>query len=819
MGVSAVLRKDLSITEVHKEDGTIYQVVDPVSDESFEFGDKEWFLLSRLGDSVPPADLIDEFKRKFQTEITLDQLDSLVDLVKKWGLCQDSEDKDRARANVIDIPIQSENVDYYSNASTKSSDRPFRGGRPGIGKRDLRSPEERASRTARMVEEAFKDTELTWTCCNPNQVFLTMSRILSPLRYVVYVLPLMLLIGVLVVFNNLPELIHDHRQFRAPLSILQILVSSMFTVNLITQVGRGIVCRGYGMDVDGFGIMLVLGILPRFGVHTSGISQLERRQQLWVHMAPLLIRLTLFSCGILLWIMARSNGTHIASLGLMIATVSIASFILSAHPLVNSSGYKYLATLLDMPNLRRKAYRALFAKRNNDESTQGSEENMFALKAYALASVAFWVLLLGAVGVLGARWLESNFQGVGVVIFLLLSLYFVIRLRGQLKKRKSKMKRAFEDRLGGRARGKLQQRLREQAEVEPELIQGVEENNPDRKKRPWLKYAVILVLLVIAFLPYSYETGGEFTIMPVKQEWIYAETSGIVEEVFHNGNEFLPAGTLLATLSSVEQEQNIQTTAAAILEQKAELELLLTTPTKEDLDLAQRKLDTVRVQLKYSRDSEKRLKKLFESGNISYEDYEDERRKKDVYSMEVEEAKAYLAKVKAGPNPQEIEAARSELVRLEEKQRFQQMELEMTRLVMPIEGYLVTRNLNAKVGQYIDKGDMFAVVEDGNSVRVDIKVPEADISDVKTGATVRLKAWSYPQRIFEGKVSEIDRTVSDGSFGEVVVVSAIIPNADGLLQTGMTGFGKVDGGTKFVIVAFSRMLVRFFLIELWSWIP
>jgi hypothetical protein len=79
--------------------------------------------------------------------------------------------------------------------------------------------------------------------------------------------------------------------------------------------------------------------------------------------------------------------------------------------------------------------------------------------------------------------------------------------------------------------------------------------------------------------------------------------------------------------------------------------------------------------------------------------------------------------------------------------------------------------------------------------------------------------WAYPDRIFEGEVAEIDRAVTEETFGEVVIVSAIIPNSEGLLQTGMTGFGKVDGGTKFVIVAFTRMLVRFFLVELWSWIP
>jgi len=823
MVMNAVLRKDLSVKVLSKQDGTVYQVVDPLTGEAFEFGDKEWFLLSQLGKSSGPAGIIEEFKRKYQVEIAADQIESLVSMVREWGLCSDPDEQGSVPTNVVRMPPEYHNTAEQtqdSGKSNKSNDQPIRAAPGNVrGESNDDRPSARfPRRNARITEELFKDPPLTWTLFNPNALFLSLSRLFSPLRYAVYVLPLMVLAGVFVVFNNLPELIHDHRQFRVPLTVLQLLIYSMFTVNLVTQLGNGIVRRALGMDVNGFGIRLVFGIIPRFGVRSHGISLLEKKQQLRVHTAPLLIRLALFSVCIVLWITTRGNGTHLASVYLMVASVSVVSFILSVNPLINSNGYKYLATLLDTPNLRRKAYRGLFVKGKDAESLQRTEEDSSALRIYALASVAFWVLLFGALGVFAARWLESHFQGAGVIIFLLLFLYFVIRLGRRLKQRRSTMRRAFEERPGFRARERLQQRLREEAELE--LIEETEEAKPKKKRKwSWLKYVIALILLIGAFLPYPYETGGAFTIMPIEQEWIYAETGGIIEKVFHNGNEYLPAGTVIATLSSVEQEQDIQTTAAAIMEQRAQLELLLTTPTKEDLELAQKKLDTAQVQYKYSRDSEIRLRKLYDAGNISYEDYEDERRKRDVYSMEVEEAKAYLAKVKAGPNPQEIEAAKSELVRLEEKQRFQQMDLEMTKLSMPLDGYLVTRNLKDMEGKYLDKGDMFAVVEQSGSVRVDIKVPETDISDVKDGATVRLKVWSYPDRIFQGKVSEIDRVVSEDPFGKVVVVSATIPNADGLLQTGMTGFGKVDGGTKFVIVAFSRMLVRFFLVELWSWIP
>ena len=60
---------------------------------------------------------------------------------------------------------------------------------------------------------------------------------------------------------------------------------------------------------------------------------------------------------------------------------------------------------------------------------------------------------------------------------------------------------------------------------------------------------------------------------------------------------------------------------------------------------------------------------------------------------------------------------------------------------------------------------------------------------------------------------------SEHEEGEVLKVTTIIDNADGLLVSGMTGYGKIDGGTMPVGVAFSRAIVRFFLIEVWSWLP
>ena len=53
----------------------------------------------------------------------------------------------------------------------------------------------------------------------------------------------------------------------------------------------------------------------------------------------------------------------------------------------------------------------------------------------------------------------------------------------------------------------------------------------------------------------------------------------------------------------------------------------------------------------------------------------------------------------------------------------------------------------------------------------------------------------------------------------MVKVIAVIDNPKGELKTGMTGYAKIGGTTMPVWKAFSLALLRFFDIQVWSWIP
>jgi putative peptide zinc metalloprotease protein len=267
------------------------------------------------------------------------------------------------------------------------------------------------------------------------------------------------------------------------------------------------------------------------------------------------------------------------------------------------------------------------------------------------------------------------------------------------------------------------------------------------------------------------------------------------------------------------QTKELHTTESAIREQQANIARLETTPSKEEVDLAVQQLETASLTYKYSAARADRKKTLYERGSISFDAYDDAAEKKEVDRQLVSERQANLLATKNQVNPNEIDAAKAEEQRLQEELVYYEEQLRRTSLRMPINGRIITMSLKNLENKYLEEGLLFAEVEDAHEVRVTISIPESDIGEVSVGDEVRLKLWTYPDRIFVSTVKEIWPATSEAEYGTVVVVESILSNDEKLLRSGMTGHAKVQGSEMFVIQAFTRALVRFVLIEVWSWLP
>ena len=127
--------------------------------------------------------------------------------------------------------------------------------------------------------------------------------------------------------------------------------------------------------------------------------------------------------------------------------------------------------------------------------------------------------------------------------------------------------------------------------------------------------------------------------------------------------------------------------------------------------------------------------------------------------------------------------------------------------------------MEMKAGQFLKEGDLFATYENTEIIQAEIQLPEADIPEVKIGASVKVRPDAYPTRFFYGNVVLIAPTATHTPDSKVVLVRVNIPNPKQELKPNMTGEAKIEGSWKPVIVAFTRPIVRFIMVEVWSWFP
>jgi RND family efflux transporter MFP subunit len=147
-----------------------------------------------------------------------------------------------------------------------------------------------------------------------------------------------------------------------------------------------------------------------------------------------------------------------------------------------------------------------------------------------------------------------------------------------------------------------------------------------------------------------------------------------------------------------------------------------------------------------------------------------------------------------------------------------QARLENAQLRSPIDGVVVTPDLQNVAGKRLDAGTPFAQVLDLSSAIVQIGIPERDLGLMKPGEEVAIKLDSYPQRTFRGRVSIISPEAKLGDGERTFNVEVPLSNSDATLRTGMTGRGKVSLGWHGAGYVLLRRPALWIWQTLWNWI-
>jgi putative peptide zinc metalloprotease protein len=170
-----------------------------------------------------------------------------------------------------------------------------------------------------------------------------------------------------------------------------------------------------------------------------------------------------------------------------------------------------------------------------------------------------------------------------------------------------------------------------------------------------------------------------------------------------------------------------------------------------------------------------------------------------------------------------------ERARLSQELAVAERNVEAMKIRAPIDGILVTDDLDQKAGSFIEAGDSLGKIVDRSSMKARILVRDWELEDVRDGARVRVKVAPFPFRTYTGSVQKIlpaaavDQPVTQTEdlerLGQKLTnyfaVEMEFANSDGSLREGMTGTARIAGESSPLAWQFCRATWRWAKSQIW----
>ena len=613
------------------------------------------------------------------------------------------------------------------------------------------------------------------------------------------------------------------------------------------EFAHGLTCRYFGGKVRDLGFMLIYFAPALFCDVSDSWMFPKRRDRMWVTFAGGYFQLVIWGLALIVWRIVAED-TIIGQIALIIILFAGLQTLFNFNPLIKLDGYYILSDYLEIPNLRAKAFQALYAWIAGKAEPLLAGAHRRALLLYGGISLTFSTLLLTVVYVNIFILATSYFAFAGLVGFVMFSGLTI--------------KRTATERVAG--------------------AKALATRVASKKKR---NLVIALVLLsVLLFVPFKLRIRSDFRILSNEERVVRSQTAGTVDEIMVGEGDHVDTGELIAMLYDFDNERNLSLINGELAQKRAEFDLLEAGPRAEELDRAERlvatketELTNVRRNLQQRTQMEqslvreqaelrlaqiefRRTRDLFEEGlgpRVDMEKAEAELeiqrsavdetatsldiltesndREEDLTERELAEARSALVLLRAGFRSEEIQQRQAEVDMLESQQLILADEIKKNRIEAPITGTVVTPFVERLKGRHLSPGDELIRIVDVTNVWAEMLVPEKEMADVDPGSRVILKVRSYPSIDYEGRVAFIAPIAETIDGNQCVKVRTRIDlthtglwflgawtelsNEDGALKAEMTGVAKIDAGWYLVGQLMYRRIVRWIRTEFWDILP
>lgn len=295
-------------------------------------------------------------------------------------------------------------------------------------------------------------------------------------------------------------------------------------VILIHELGHGFTCKHFGGEVHEMGIMLIY-FQPAFYCNVNDAWSFPAlRARLWVTAAGSWIQLIVAAIAALVWYVARP-GTLASEIAVAAMLVGGATTVLTnMNPLIPLDGYFALTDWLEIPNLRMRAlgYFGWWVRHHvlrldlPEPPVTDRERRVFLV--YGALALCYISTIFGFV----ALWVMGRAQAALGAIGVLLMAGAILAL--------------------------ARRPIAEWGRAVALAVRTWRAKRAGTRRWRWPLAVALGIVLLLAVVPWTLTTSGEFVVAPVRALDVTAPDSGLVAAVFTREGARVSAGTPLARL-------------------------------------------------------------------------------------------------------------------------------------------------------------------------------------------------------------------------------------------------------------------------------
>ena len=340
----------------------------------------------------------------------------------------------------------------------------------------------------------------------------------------------------------------------------------------------------------------------------------------------------------------------------------------------------------------------------------------------------------------------------------------------------------------------------------------------NRQGRGDIPVQVSLVILK----PITYTLVATGDIMPLMQVDLLPKVSGYLEKVYVHMGDSVKQGQVIAQIDRTDFIQKVKEVEAKMLQAKANLSELQAGSRPEELRQAEETVRQAQSRFDNSRFHRERVEALYKMGAMS-------KKESDIAEMEYKVTEAQLASsqqnlslLKEGARQEVREVAQGKLKEMEALLAQERIRLQNTEVMSPFPGEIIRRYVEA--GTLVSSSTALVTLAHTETLKVVANILEKDIPLVAIGMKATVKVEAYPEKIFEGKVTRMNKALDAAT--RTLQLEIYISNSQRILKPGM--FARVEmvlsekpkaivipkiavieeGGSKYIFVVQNNQAIR-----------